>query len=243
MIELEKKRYSRHIVLEDIGIEGQKKLLKSKVLIVGLGGLGSGVALFLARMGVGHLGIVDNDVVDISNLQRQILYDEDDIGISKVKCGEEKLRKINNSIIIDRYEFLLDSNNANDLISKYDIIVDCTDNFCTRGIISRSCIDNNKKCVFGGVSEFNGFIFTHVENSSCFECVIGDYEKCSDDNKFVGVIGAMVGIISSMQALEVVKIILNIGTLSTNKMIVVDGKDFSTASIPISKNEGCYCKR
>ena len=245
MNDLETKRYSRQIILDNIGIDGQKKLLNSKILIIGFGGLGTGVGMFLTRMGVGHLGIIDNDVVDISNLQRQILYDENDIGISKVKVGAKKLKKINKNIIIDEYEFLLDSNNAKELIKKYDIIVDCTDNYYVRGIISRTCVANKKNCVFGGVSEFNGFIFTHVENSSCFECIIGNYEKLNkDDDKksFVGVMGAMVGIISSMQALEVVKLILNIGSLAVNKMIVVDGSDFCTSVIPIIKNDNCCCK-
>ena len=146
-------------------------------------------------------------------------------------------------IIIDEYDFLLNSLNAKSIIEKYDVIVDCTDNFYTRGIISRTCVENRKKCVFGAVSEFNGFIFTHVENSACFECIIGDYEKLCEQKSTVGVMGAMVGIISSMQALEVIKLILGIGSLAINKMIVVDGNDFSTSIIPISRNNNCYCKR
>ncbi len=245
MTEFEKKKYSRHIILDNIGIEGQEKLINSKVLIIGFGGLGTGVAMYLTRMGVGHLGIVDSDCVDVSNLQRQILYDEQDVNKSKLKSGIEKLKKINSKIIIDEYELKLDESNANEIIKKYDIIVDCTDNLLTRGIISRTCIDNKKKCVFGGINEFNGFIFTHVENSSCFECMMGNIEKLKEmdkTNKVVGVIGAMVGIISSMQALEVAKIILNIGKLTTDKMIVIDGRDLSTSIIPINKKNDCYCE-
>lgn len=246
MDNLEQKKYSRQIVLNNIGLEGQKKLHNSKVLIIGFGGLGTGVATFLTRMGIGHIGIMDNDTIDISNLQRQILYDEDDIGLSKIKVGAKKLKKINKNIIIDEYEFFLNSSNARELTKKYDIIVDCTDNFRTRGIISRACVDNDKICVFGGVSEINGFIFTRTTNSSCFECMIGDYEKLdkNDDKKnIIGVVGAMVGIISSMQALEVIKILLNIGTLAINKMVIVDGYDFSISTIPILKKDICYCKR
>ena len=245
MDNFEKKKYSRHIVLDSVGIEGQEKLINSKVLIIGFGGLGTGVAMYLTRMGIGHLGIIDCDSVDLSNLQRQILYDEDDVGISKIKTGVKKLKKINSRIIIDEYEFKLDEKNANEIIKKYDIIVDCTDNFYTRGIINRACVDNKKKCVFGGVNEFNGFIFTYVEKSSCFECVMGDIEKLKErdkTNKVVGIMGAMVGIISSMQALEVAKIILNIGTLSINKMTIVDGSDFKTSIIPINKKDSCYCR-
>ncbi len=239
-------RYSRHIILDEIGIEGQKKLINSKILIIGLGGLGSGVATFLTRMGIGHIGIIDVDKVDISNLQRQILYDEDDIGISKIKTGAKKLKRINHNIIIDEYEFLLDKKNASDLIKKYDIVVDCTDNLYTRGIINRACIDNKVKCVFGAVSEFNGFIFTYDVNCSCFECMMGNHEKFENNksnNKPLGVIGAMVGIIASMQALEVAKIILNMDSLAINKMILVDGHDFSISTVPINKRHDCYCNR
>lgn len=246
MDNLEKKRYSRHILLDDIGETGQKKLINSKVLIVGFGGLGTGVSMFLARMGIGHLGIVDQDVVDLSNLQRQILYDERDIGISKIKAGVSKLKAINHNIVIDEYEFMLDSKNADSIISKYDIIVDCTDNYATRGLINRACVDNHKSCVFGGVNEFNGFVFTYIDGMPCFECLMGEYKKLKEmdeNNKIVGVFGAMVGIISSMQALEVAKLILGIGSLSTNKMTIVDGRDLSTAVIPVSKKDQCYCDK
>lgn len=245
MNKLEKKRYNRHIILGNVGVDGQEKLNNSKVLIIGFGGLGTGVAMYLTRMGIGHLGIVDSDCVDISNLQRQILYDEEDIGMSKLKSGIKKLKKINSEIIIDEYEFFLNDKNAFEIIKKYDVIVDCTDNLLTRGIINRACIDNDKICVFGGVNEFNGFIYTYKKGSSCFECMMGNIEELENKdktNKVVGVIGAMVGIISSMQSLEVAKIILGIGTLSTNEMIVVDGDDLSTSIIPINKKANCYCR-
>ncbi len=243
---IEKKRYSRHIILDSIGEIGQEKLINSKVLIVGFGGLGTGVAMYLTRMGIGHLGIIDSDEVDISNLQRQILYDENDVNFSKIKSGVKKLKCINHKLIVDEYEFMLQQKNVKDIINKYDIVVDCTDNYNTRGIINRACIDNNKPCVFGGVNEFNGFIMTYINNSSCYECLMGDYEKLKkmdDSKKIVGVFGAMVGIISSMQALEVAKIILNIGKIAENKMIVVDGSDFCTSVIPIQKNDECYCSK
>ena len=246
MNDFEEKRYSRQILLKEIGLVGQEKLINSKVLIVGFGGLGTGVSMFLARMGIGHLGIMDKDTVDISNIQRQVLYDEKDVGISKIKSGIKKLKQINTNIVIDEYEFMLNEENANSIINKYDIIVDCTDNYKTRGIINRSCVDNHKICVFGGVNEFNGFIFTHTDNSPCFECLMGEYEKLVEkdkNNKVVGVIGAMVGIISSMQALEVAKIILNIGSLATEKMIIVDGMDFSTSFISVEAKPECYCDR
>ena len=244
MNNLEMKRYSRHIILDGIGIEGQEKLKQSKVLIIGFGGLGTGVGMYLTRMGIGHLGIVDSDCVDISNLQRQILYDEKDVGKSKLKSGIEKLKKINSNLIVDEYEFMLNEENANELIKKYDVIVDCTDNLSTRGVINRACIDNDKKCVFGGVNDFNGFIYTYEKGSSCFECVMGDIDRLREkdkSNKTLGVIGAMVGLISSMQSLEVAKIILGIGKLTTNEMIIVDGNDFTTSIIPVSRNNKCYC--
>lgn len=246
MNELEIKRYSRQIMLKDIDLAGQEKLINSKVLIIGFGGLGTGVAMFLTRMGIGHLGIVDCDVVDVSNLQRQILYDEKDVGVSKLKAGTSKLKNINSKLIIDEYEFMLNEENASSIIEKYDVIVDCTDNYTSRGIINRICIDKRKRCVFGGVNEFNGFVFTHIDGSTCYECLMGEYEKLKNKdstNKTVGVIGAMVGIISSMQALEVAKIILNIDSIIIDKMVVIDGRDFSTSCIPIIKRNDCYCSR
>lgn len=246
MNELDRRRYSRHIILDNIGEEGQEKLFKAKVLIIGFGGLGTGVAMYLTRMGVGHLGIVDKDEVDISNLQRQILYDEKDVGVSKIKSGVSKLKKINHEIIIDEYEFMLTDENADELVKKYDIVVDCTDNFKARGIINRACVKNKKTCVFGGVNEFNGFVQTYKDDSACYGCLMGNYEKLQemdDSKKIVGVFGAMVGLISSMQALEVAKILLGLGKPITNKMIVIDGCDLSTSIIEIQKNKNCCCNK
>lgn len=246
MDRLDKKRFSRQIMLEEIGEEGQEKIKNTKVLIIGFGGLGTGVSMYLARMGIGHLGIIDCDVVDCSNLQRQVLYYEKDVGKSKVRTGVSNLKKINKNLKIDKYEYMLDQNNAPKIIQKYDIIVDCTDNFSTRGLINRICIDYKKPCIFGGVNEFNGFIFTHIDGTTCFECLMGEYEKLKKMDKekeIVGVVGSMVGIISSMQALEVLKVILSIGTLAINKMIIVDGRDLSTSKITVSKRDKCYCQR
>ena len=238
------KRYSRQTMLSSIGVEGQEKLINSKVLIVGLGGLGTGVSMYLVRMGVGHIGVIDSDVVDVSNLQRQILYDESDIGVSKIKTGVRKLKNINSNLIVDEYDYRLTDDNATEIISKYDLVVDCTDNYTVRAIINRVCTKLKISCVFGAVNEFNGFIFTYVPGSACFECFMGEYKKLVEmdkTNKVVGIVGAMVGIISSMQALEAMKVLLKIKKLSTNKVTIVDGCDLSISTIPICVKEECHC--
>lgn len=238
------KRYHRQVIVDKIGENGQQKIMDSNILIIGFGGLGTGVAMNLVRMGVGHLGIVENDIVDISNLQRQILFDENDIDNSKIDCGIEKLRKINSSVIIDKYYERLNESNASDIIKNYDIIVDCTDNYETRYIINKACIDNNKKCVFGAVNEFEGSVMSYIPGNICYECVMGNYDSLKENKEKkveVGVLGAMVSLVSSIQALEVIKLILNFEDNLAGKLLIIDGLDYSFTSINLSVKDSCYC--
>lgn len=237
--------YGRQIIIEDIGVEGQRKLLNSNVLVVGFGGLGTSVAMMLVRMGIGYITIIDNDNVDISNIQRQILYDQRDIGKNKIQCGIKKLKKINKVSKIIGIKGKLTESNADDLIKKHDIIVDCTDNFYARGIISRACVKYKKTCVFGSVSGFEGSVTICLNGESpCYECLMGDLERLKSmdrDKGNVGQLGAVVGIISNMQVVEVVKSILNIGEATKGKLLLFNSLDMSFNEINYFKKENCFC--
>lgn len=238
-------RYERQISIENIGEDGQERISSSKVLVVGLGGLGSTVAMFLIRMGLGTICVIDDDDVDITNLQRQILYSEENIGKSKILCGVEKLKLINNSANIAGIEGKVTDKNVEELVSKYDVVVDCTDNFETRGIINRACIKYKKSCVFGSVNNFEGCMTVLLNGKSpCYECLMGDIDKLKnmDNNREkVGVLGAVVGVIASMQAVETIKIILGKGTIATGKLIVFNSLDMTIQTINYFKRKDCFC--
>ena len=238
-------RYERQISLNVIGKEGQKKIYNSKVLVVGLGGLGATVAMFLIRMGLGTICVIDDDDVDITNLQRQILYNEDDVGKNKIVCGVEKLNSINKSANIIGLKGKITETNVEELVHKYDMVVDCTDNFETRGIINRACIKYKKTCVFGSVNNFEGYMTVLLNGKPpCYECLMGDMSRLRnmDNNRQkVGVLGAVVGIIASMQAVETIKIILGKGTIATGKLIIFNSLDMTIQTIEYFKRKDCFC--
>ena len=203
-------RFSRQIILKDIGTVGQKKILTSKVLIIGVGGLGSPVAELLSRAGVGTIGIVDDDKVSLSNLHRQSLYTSSSIGKLKVKIAKEEIKKINNNIKVKTYRFRLDSKNLKKIISDYDYIVDGTDNFKTKFLLNDFCLKFRKILVTGAISKFDGHIFTfNFENKKipCLRCffqesnIEDDLLNCESE----GILGTVAGIIGSIQANEILK--------------------------------------
>ncbi len=155
-------RYSRHILLQDVGVEGQERIINARVLVVGAGGLGAPVSLYLAAAGIGTIGIVDADVVDLSNLQRQVIHFTKDVGVPKVKSAEEKIKAINPDVKVDTYYEFLDSSNALDIIKEYDFIVDGTDNFPVKFLINDACVMAGKPFSHGGILRFNGQTFTHL---------------------------------------------------------------------------------
>ena len=163
-------RYSRHILLKDVGVEGQEKIMNARVLVVGAGGLGAPVSLYLAAAGVGTIGIVDADVVDLSNLQRQVIHFTKDVGVPKVKSAEEKIKAINPDVKVDTYYEFLDSSNALDIIKQYDFIVDGTDNFPVKFLINDACVMAGKPFSHGGILRFNGQTFTHLPDTACYRC-------------------------------------------------------------------------
>lgn len=245
MNDLMLKCYARQILIENFGVMGQERLLKSSVLVVGFGGLGTSVSMMLVRMGIGKITIIDNDNVDLSNIQRQILYDPKDVGKNKINCGIKKLRQINTISEIVGIKGKITEENADDFIKEHDIVIDCTDNFYARGIINRACIRNKKTCVYGSVHGFEGYITVCLNGESpCYECLMGDLEKLKsmDKNKStLGQLGAVVGVVANMQVIEAVKVILDIGKISKGKLVLFNLLDMSFQEIDYFRRERCFC--
>lgn len=235
-------RYSRHIILPEVGGKGQEKLNESKVLVIGAGGLGSPVALYLAAAGIGTMGIVDSDVVDLSNLQRQIIHTTSDVGRLKTDSASKKLKALNPDIKIKAYHEFVNSTNIMEIIADYDVIVDGTDNFPTRFLVNDACVLANKPLVHGAILRFDGQAFTIIPGEGpCYRCIFeqppppGTVPNCSQ----AGILGAIAGIIGTIQATEVLKIILNKGRTLMGRLLVVDALDMSFREVKIRRNSSC----
>ena len=240
-------RFSRQIVLKDIGILGQKKILSSKVLIIGVGGLGSPVAEFLSRAGIGSLGIVDDDKVSLSNLHRQSLYNTSDIGELKVKVVKAKINKINPNTKVTIYNIRLNNVSFKKIINNYDYIVDGSDNFTTKFLLNDLCLKFKKTLVVGAISKFDGHIFTFdfkKEKKSCLRCffqetkILDDALNCESE----GILGTVAGIIGIVQANEVLKKILNIGVGLDSQILILDLLNLNFRKVKIKKRKNCFCK-
>ncbi len=220
-------RFSRQIVLKDIGALGQKKIIKSKVLIIGMGGLGCPVAEFLTRAGVGCIGVVDPDIVDLSNIHRQSLYDIDDLKKRKVDAAQKKLKKIDSKVKIKKYNIRLNKDNYKKLISEYDYIVDGSDNFKTKFLVNDACKKFKKFLITGAISKFNGHIFTFDfknKKTPCIRCFFQE-EEVSDEMlncEYEGILGTVAGIVGTIQANEILKKILAIGKNLNGYMLILD---------------------
>ena len=239
-------RFSRQIILKNIGILGQKKILNSKILIIGMGGLGCPVAEFLTRSGVGTIGIVDHDLVSLSNIHRQNLYDETDIDKSKVKVVQKKLKNINPKTKINIFNFRLNKKNFEKIIKSYDYIVDATDNFETKFLINDLSIKYKKFLVSGAISKFDGHIFTFNFNSKkdpCLRCFYQE-ENISDDIlncEYEGILGTVAGIVGTMQANEILKKILNIGKNLNGFILILDLLNLNFRKVKFNKRKKCIC--
>ena len=234
------KRFSRQIVLKDIGALGQKKIIQSKVLIIGMGGLGCPVAEFLTRAGVGYLGIVDYDNVDLSNIHRQSLYNIEDLNKSKVKSAQKKLKKINSKTKVNCYKIRLNTNNYSKIIKKYDYIVDGSDNFETKFLINDFCKKSKKFLVTGAISKFDGHIFTFDFKNKKTACIRSFFqeEKISDEIlncEYEGILGTVAGIIGTIQANEVLKKILSIGKNLNNHILILDLLNLNFRKVKLDK--------
>jgi molybdopterin-synthase adenylyltransferase len=240
-------RFSRQIVLKDIGILGQKKILSSRVLIVGAGGLGSPAAEFLSRAGIGTLGIVDDDKVSLSNLHRQSLYTSSDIGKYKVKIARDKIKKINPNTKVTTYKIRLNSKNFMKVLIDYDYIVDGSDNFTTKFLLNDSCLKFKKILVTGAISKFDGHVFTFDfkdKKIPCLRCFFQDSEISDEllNCESEGILGTVAGIVGTVQANEVLKKILNIGTGLDGYIFILDLFHLNFRKVKLKKRKNCFCK-
>lgn len=235
-------RYSRHILLKDVGVEGQLKLFDAKVLIIGAGGLGSPAALYLAAAGVGTLGIADADCVDLSNLQRQVIHHTPDIGKPKVESAAEKMRAINPDVEVRTYHEFVRAANIRQIVHDYDFVIDGTDNFAAKFLINDACVLEGKPFSHGGILRFNGQTMTVVpRKSACYRCAFsgpppaGVVPTCSE----AGILGAVAGMLGTIQAAEALKFITGVGQLLTDSMLVFDAKDMDFEKVHFKSNPRC----
>ncbi len=234
-------RYSRHLLLKEIGPEGQERLRQGKVLIVGCGGLGSPVAMYLAAAGVGTIALADGDVVDESNLQRQIIHFTADVGKPKTASAAEKLGAINPNCDIKEIQEFLTARNAADIIDDYDFVIDGTDRYHTKYLINDICVRNRKPFSHGGVLRYSGNAFTYVPGTACYRCIFGD-EPSQDDiptASQVGILGTVAGMIGVIQATETIKFLTKTGELLTNALLTVDAMTWETHKINVSPSPSC----
>ena len=235
-------RYSRHLLIPDVGLEGQQKLKAASVLIIGTGGLGSPVALYLAAAGIGRIGLVDYDIVGFSNLQRQIIHGESRLGDLKVESARDRLLDLNSEIQVDIYNELITSENALEIAEPYDLIIDCTDNFPTRYLVNDLCVLTGKPNVYGSIFRFDGQASVFfAEQGPCYRCLFpeppppGLVPSCAEG----GVFGVLPGTIGSIQAAEALKLILGIGEPLIGKLLLFDALDMSFQTVKLKKNPGC----
>jgi len=239
----ERARYRRQTVLPELGEAGQARLLKGRVLIIGAGGLGSPVALYLAAAGVGTIGLVDDDEVDLSNLQRQVLYGEDDVGKPKAKTAAARLTSMNADVKVIAHATRIDGDNARALVADYDIVCDCSDNFETRYAVNAAAMVLRKPLVHGAIHHFDGEVSVFGGDGPCYRCLHreaptrGQAPSCAE----AGVIGAICGVIGSLQAMEVVKLLTGIGEPLRGRVLSVDLRNTSFFTSRLKRDEACPC--
>jgi len=234
-------RYNRHLILDGIGPGGQQRLLKAKVLLVGAGGLGSPVALYLAAAGVGTLGIVDGDTVSLANLQRQVLHATPDIGMLKVDSARKHIGLLNPGVKVQAYPYYLAESNAAELVAQYDFVIDGSDNFATKYLVNDACVMARKPCCVGGISRYSGQLMTIVPGSACYRCLfpspppIVEVQTCER----IGVLGSIAGLLGTLQATECIKYLVQAGQLLTNAMLTFDALTMQWQRIELNKNDDC----
>lgn len=234
-------RYSRHTMLAEIGEEGQIKLLDSSVLLIGAGGLGSPAAMYLAAAGVGRLGIVDYDAVDVSNLQRQLLHGQKDVGRPKIESAADRLKDINPDVEVEGYNVPIRSFNAMDIINEYDVVINGSDNFPTRYLVNDACHLLGKPLVDGSIFMFEGQVTVYDGSGPCYRCLYpdppppGEVPSCAE----AGVMGVLPGIVGSMQALEAIKLIVGFGESLAGRLLMIDTADMTVRTLKVAKNPEC----
>jgi adenylyltransferase/sulfurtransferase len=239
--EKQKERYSRQIISKSIGEEGQEKLSKIKVLQIGTGGLGSPCALYLVAAGIAELTIIDNDTISLSNLQRQILYEEKNIGKDKVQIAQERLSALNSDVGIHAHKEYVNKHSIQKYIKDKDFVVDCSDNMQTKFLINHVAVQNNIYCVIAGIKDFYGQIITvNPTTSACYQCVFSEPGQQRNSENPLPVVGVTPGILGTMEALEVIKTVLGLPNLE-NKLLMVNLLDMSFNKIDVVKNNACIC--
>jgi sulfur-carrier protein adenylyltransferase/sulfurtransferase len=236
-------RYARHIILPNIGGEGQRKLMKAKVLLIGAGGLGSPAAMYLAAAGVGTLGLVDFDRVDLSNLQRQLLHDTEDVGRPKVESAKERLNSLNPNVEVNAHDVVLTSQNAFEVLEPYDVIVDGTDNFPVRYLVNDAAQMLGKPLVYGSIYQFEGqaSVFLPGSETPCYRCLFphppppGTVPSCAE----AGVFGVLPGIIGSIQAVEAIKLVVGVGEPLVGKLLLFDALAMEFTTVKLKWDPDC----
>tara|TARA_A100001011_G_scaffold242742_1_gene250751 strand:+ start:548 stop:1297 length:750 start_codon:yes stop_codon:yes gene_type:complete len=244
LIKKDLNRYSKQIILKKFGIMGQKKIMSSKVLIIGMGGLGCPLALYLSGLGIGKIGIVDNDKIELSNLNRQIIYNYNDIGKYKVDVAKKRIKNINKNIYIKSYKLRLSKNNILNIIKDFDIICDGTDNFETRLLINDFCLKKKKILISAAVSGFDGHIFkfNFKKKTPCFRCYMPELPPNDNNCETDGVTPTLTGIIGTLQANEVLNSILFNNPDNEKKMIILNSKNMNFRRVRLTKNKKCKNK-
>lgn len=236
-------RYSRHILLDELGIEGQQQLLASRVVIVGAGGLGSPVALYLGSAGVGHITVVDHDTVDVTNLQRQIAHTLANVGQPKAKSIQQAIASINPDVQVTVITQRADDALLDELVRLADVVLDCTDNFTTRHAINRICVKHGKPLVSGAAIRFDGQVTVYDPRdakSPCYACVFPESSAFEEAQcATMGVFAPLVGIVGSMQAAEALKILTGVGEPLTGRLLMIDGRNMAFNEIRMPKNSAC----
>jgi adenylyltransferase/sulfurtransferase len=235
------KRYSRHIIMGDVGSKGQRTLMGSKALIIGAGGLGSPSAIYLSLAGVGTVGIVDFDVVELSNLQRQVLHHTADVGRPKVQSAVDNIKAYNPDVNVVVHETRLESDNAMEIISQYDLVINGADNFATRYLVNDACYLLNKPLVDGSILIFDGQATVFLPGEGCYRCLFpsppppGMVPNCAE----AGVLGALTGLVGSIQATEALKYFLGIGESLSSRLLLIDALSMSFREVRLKKNPDC----
>jgi adenylyltransferase/sulfurtransferase len=235
------KRYSRHIIMGDVGSKGQRTLMQSKALIIGAGGLGSPSAIYLSLAGVGTVGIVDLDVVDLSNLQRQVLHHTTDVGRPKVQSAYDNIKSYNPDVNVILHETWLNSENAMEIIEQYDLVVNGADNFATRYLVNDACYLLNKTLVDGSILIFDGQATVFQPGQGCYRCLFpsppppGMVPNCAE----AGVLGALTGLVGSIQATEALKLMIGIGESLSSRLLLIDALSMNFREVKIKRNPNC----
>ena len=235
-------RYSRHIILPEVGVDGQEKLLSSRVLIAGMGGLGSPAALYLAAAGIGTFGLVDFDVVELSNLQRQVIHTTEDLGKPKVKSAEETIKAINPDATVHQYRQRIASETIADIITDYDLVLDGTDNFPTRFLLNDACLLTGKILVYGAVLRFDGQVSVFAPNQGpCYRCFIpempppGAVPSCQQE----GILGVLPGVIGILQATEAIKLLIGVGEPLIGRLLLFDALSMEINEVKLRRDPDC----